>query len=62
LQGESQITVEHVKNNSGVRRVLTESNIYPEMLPGEEDIKKLEKQIKKEGERLVDQPNALPLT
>jgi len=60
LQGESQIAEEHVKNNLGVRRVLIESNIYPEELPAETDIKKLEKQIKKEGERLVEHPAVLP--
>ena len=60
LHGESLITEEHVKNNQGVRRVLIESNIYPEELPAEPDIKKLEKQIKKEGERLIEHPAGLP--
>jgi len=60
LQGETPITEEHIKNNQGVRRVLIQSNIYPEELPVEEDIKKLEKQIKKEGEMLVDHPGILP--
>ena len=60
LQGENRITEEHVKNNQGVRRVLMESNIYPEELPAEEDIKKLEKQIKKEGERLIEYSGVLP--
>ncbi len=46
LQGENQITVEHEKNNHDVRRVLAKSNIYPEELPPEEDIKKVEKRIK----------------
>lgn len=62
LQGESRITEEHVKNNQGVRRVLIENNIYPETLPAEEDIKKLEKQIKKQGEKLSEYPGALPCT
>jgi len=60
LQGENRISQEHIKNNLGVRRVLMESNIYPEELPGEEDIKKLEKQIKKEGEKLIEYPGVLP--
>ncbi len=60
LRGEDRITEEHVKNNQGVRRVLLESNIYPEKLPADEDIKKLEKQIKKEGERLIEDPSSLP--
>lgn len=60
LQGEGRITEEHIKNNQGVRRVLMESNIYPEKLEAEEDIKKLEKKIKKEKEKLVEYPATLP--
>ncbi len=60
LQGEHRITEEHIKNNQGVRRVLIESNIYPEELPVEKDVKKLEKQIKKEEERLIECPAVLP--
>lgn len=60
LQGESQIAEEHVKNNRGVRDVLIQRNIYPEELPAEEDIRKLEKQIEKEGERLVSHSGILP--
>ncbi|MGC2595108.1 MAG: DNA damage-inducible protein D [Rhabdochlamydiaceae bacterium] len=60
LQGENQIAEEHVKNNQGVRRVLIESNIYPEELPAAEDIKKLEKQIKREGKKLIEDPGVLP--
>ncbi len=51
LQGETQITEEHVKNNQGVRQVLIKSNIYPEELPPEEDVKKLEKRIKNQDEQ-----------
>jgi len=50
LRGENQITEEHVKNNEGVRQVLIKSNIYPEELPPEEDVKKLERQIKNQDE------------
>jgi DNA-damage-inducible protein D len=46
LHGESQITHEHMKNNSDVRQVLVKSNIYPEELPPEEDLKKLERRVK----------------
>jgi DNA-damage-inducible protein D len=51
LHGENQITEEHIKNNEGVRQVLIQSNIYPEELPPEEDVKKLEKRIKSEDEK-----------
>jgi DNA-damage-inducible protein D len=56
LQGEPQITEEHIKNNQGVRGVLVQRNIYPEELPAEEDIKKLERQIEKEGKKLATSP------
>lgn len=61
LRGEGQIAEEHVKNNEGVRHVLIQRNIYPEELPAEEDIKKLEKHIKKEETKLLEQPNPLPI-
>ena len=57
LKGEPQITEEHVKNNRNVRSALAQSNIYPEELPAEEDVKKLEKRLKKEPK----DPLALPL-
>lgn len=59
LQGEPQITEEHVKNNQGVRGVLVQRNIYPEELPPEEDIKKLERQIEREGKKLATSPQGL---
>ncbi len=43
LSGQDSIKREHVSNNSAVRRVLNENGIYPERLPAEEDIRKLEK-------------------
>jgi DNA-damage-inducible protein D len=45
LHGEQQITQEHVKNNTDVRKLLTKRNIYPENLPPEEDIRKLERRV-----------------
>lgn len=60
LLGEAQITNEHIKNNQDVRHVLAKSHIYPEELPPEEDIKKLEKRIKKDSEKFVESPEALP--
>ncbi len=49
LLGEDQISEEHVKNNQEVRNLLSKSNILPENLPPEEDIKKLERRINKEN-------------
>lgn len=54
LQGEIQITEEHVKNNQGIRRALLERNIYPEELPPAEDIKKLERRIKNQDEKTLE--------
>ncbi|PIN94074.1 DNA damage-inducible protein D [Candidatus Pacearchaeota archaeon CG10_big_fil_rev_8_21_14_0_10_31_24] len=48
FQGEERITNEHVKNNKEMRRVLAKNKIIPENLPPEEDIKKLERRVKKE--------------
>lgn len=53
LRGENQITDEHVKNNKDVRGVLLKSDIYPENLPPEEDIKKLERRIERENKNLT---------
>jgi DNA-damage-inducible protein D len=60
LQGENRISNEHVKNNQGVRRVLLESNIYPEELPIEEDIKKVERKIEQTSEKLMKETSSLP--
>jgi DNA-damage-inducible protein D len=48
LQGEQKITKEHVKNNTDVRDLLTKRGIYPEHLPPEEDIRKLERRVNSE--------------
>ena len=46
LIGENSITQEHVKNNKDIRGLLGKSGIKPELLPAEEDIKKLERKVK----------------
>ncbi len=53
LQNEPRITGEHVKNNKEMRSVLAKNNIIPENLPSEEDIKKLERRVDKDKERLT---------
>lgn len=52
LQGEMPITSEHVKNNQNMRDMLVKSGIYPEVLPAEEDIKKVERRVKSEAKKL----------
>ena len=54
LQGEETITGEHVKNNKKMRKVLAKNNIIPEELPAEEDIKKIERKVKKDENLLAD--------
>lgn len=53
LNGENNITDEHVKNNKRVRGLLVESGIVPENLPSEEDIKKLEQRVKKDEKKIA---------
>ena len=45
--GKEPIKTEHIINNSNVRNLLTMRGIYPEKLPAEEDVKKIEKKYKK---------------
>ncbi|HIH38777.1 DNA damage-inducible protein D [Candidatus Woesearchaeota archaeon] len=54
LQGEQTITGEHVKNNLDIREVLKKSNIIPENLPPEEDLKRLERRVKKDEKQLAE--------
>ena len=55
LQGETAITVEHVENNTSVRDMLGQRGIKPENLPASEDIKKLERRVKREEKKLAEQ-------
>jgi DNA-damage-inducible protein D len=57
MQGEPEITHEHVKNNTEIRQVLTNNNIIPENIPPEEDIKKLERRVNNEGDQIANASN-----
>ena len=59
LQGESAITVEHVENNTSVRDMLGQRGIKPEDLLASEDIKKLERRVKREEKKLAEQSGKL---
>lgn len=59
LYGETSITIEHVHNNSSVRQMLKQRGIYPENLPPEEDIKKLERRVKSEEKDLPTKADKL---
>ncbi len=54
LHGEQKITREHVKNNTDVRELLTKRNIYPENLPPEEDVRKLERRVNTETKKALE--------
>lgn len=60
LQGEQDITGEHVQNNLSVREMLGQRGIKPEDLPASEDIKKLERRVKSQEKRLAAQSGKLP--
>lgn len=53
LTSETDITKEHVKNNTDVRGLLLKSGIKPESLPAEEDLKKIERKVKAEDKKLL---------
>lgn len=60
LQGEGSITREHIQNNASVRAMLGERGIKPEELPPAEDLKKLERRVKKQEKNLSEQAGKLP--
>ena len=59
LQGEISITNEHVQNNESVRKMLDERGIQPENLPPSEDMKKLERRVKKSEKILATTSGSL---
>lgn len=54
LYGESDITGEHVQNNTEIRKMLGERGIKPEELPPAEDIKKLERRTKSQDKKIIE--------
>jgi len=60
LQGEPNITQEHVQNNKSVRDILKQRGIEPESLPPDEDIKKLERRVKSDEKKLAEKSGKLP--
>jgi DNA-damage-inducible protein D len=53
MRGEPIIINEHVKNNENMREMLKKSGIYPESLPPEEDIKKLQSRLRSADKKLA---------
>jgi len=55
LYGEIDITNEHTQNNTNIRKMLNERGIKPEELPPVEDIRKLERKVKKQDKEIASQ-------
>jgi DNA-damage-inducible protein D len=60
IQGEHPITEEHVRSNNRVRKTLIDSGITPENLPPSEDIKKVERRVKRQEKKLPKSSGSLP--
>ncbi|MCQ2063298.1 MAG: DNA damage-inducible protein D [Fibrobacter sp.] len=52
LYGQMKIEREHVDNNGAVRKMLLDRGIVPERLPAGEDVKKVERRLKKEDKQV----------
>ena len=53
LRGQVGIEKEHIDNNSAVRDMLLDRGIKPENLPGDEDVKKVERRLKAEEKKIL---------
>ena len=54
LQGETDISQEHVENNTAVRQMLVKRGIVPENLPPAEDVKKVERRLTAEDKKALE--------
>jgi len=53
LNGETQISSEHIDNNRAVRKMLIERGVKPEALPPADDVKKLQRKLKGDEKKLL---------
>ena len=53
LHGETNISQEHVDNNTAVRQMLVKRGIVPESLPPAEDVKKVERRLSAEEKKAL---------
>jgi len=53
LNGDSQITDEHIENNLAVRKMLGERGIKPENLPALEDVKKVQRKLESDEKKIL---------
>jgi DNA-damage-inducible protein D len=57
LKGVTPIETEHVDNNTAVRKMLLGRGIVPEHLPPAEDIKKVERKLKNDEKKALNNKN-----
>lgn len=55
LKGHEQISEEHVDNNLAVRKILKERGVQPENLPPAEDVKKVERRLKGDEKKMLNE-------
>ena len=53
LQGENDITDEHITNNDEIRQLLIRRGIYPEELSAVEDVKKIKRRLESQNKKLT---------
>lgn len=53
LNGDSQITSEHIENNLAVRKMLGERGVKPENIPALEDIKKVQRKLESDEKKIL---------
>lgn len=53
LNGDSQITNEHIENNLAVRKMLSERGVKPENIPALEDIKKVQRKLESDEKKIL---------
>jgi len=53
LNGDNQITTEHIENNLAVRKMLGERGIKPENLPALEDVKKVQRKLQNDEKKIL---------
>lgn len=56
LQGEDDISKEHITNNDEIRQLLIRRGIYPEELAAAEDVKKIKRRLASEKKKLTKKP------
>lgn len=53
LQGQEQITKEHIDNNKAVRQILKDRGVTPEHLPALDDVKKVQRKLESDERNVV---------